>query len=235
MSTPATEPTPSLLHVTEHAHGELRPRAATLHVTLTAVRFFSGGAALAKSEELRKLVDALVACGVPETAVSLAGASLDVSTGLFSRSSSVTYRVRVHVTELDLLAAVLEAISSAKQATLEGIAWDHGPGGLDGPDGVDELLAECAKRAAAKARRLAAALGATLAGIHEVHEERLGEPAPGHAFGENDVRLARVVACARARARIDHELAGLDLAPPRPVTVLVRVAYRLSSDSPPAP
>lgn len=232
MSTPAIEPTPSLLHVSEHAHGELRPRAATLHVKLTAVRFFSGGAALAKSEELRKLVDALVACGVPETSVSLAGASLDVSTGLFSRSSSVTYRVRVHVTELDLLAAVLEAISSAKQATLERIAWEHGH---EGPDGIDELLAECATRAAAKARRLAAALGATLAGIHEVHEEQLGDPQAPPALGEHDVRMARVVACSKARARIDHELAGLELAPPRPITVLVRVAYRLSSGSPPAP
>jgi uncharacterized protein YggE len=226
-----TTPAPSLLHVTEQAHGELRPRAATLHVTLTAFRFFSGGAALAKSEELRKLVDALVACGVPETAVSLAGASLDVSTGLFSRSSSVTYRVRVHVTELDLLASVLEAISSAKQATLDRIAWDHGH---DGPDGVDQLLAECAARAAAKARRLAAALGATLDGIHEVHEEQLGDSAP-RPF-DDDVRMARVVACAKARARssIDHELAGLELAPPRPITVLVRVAYRLSSGSTPA-
>lgn len=225
MTTPAA---PSLLHVTEQAHGELRPRAATLHVTLTAVRFFSGGAALAKSEELRKLVDALVACGVPESAVSLAGASLDVSTGLFSRSSSVTYRVRVHVTELDLLASVLEAISSAKQATLDRIAWDHGH------EATEQLLADCAARAAAKARRLAAALGATLDGIHEVHEEQLGDP-PRSAF-DDDVRMARVVACHKARAKssIDHELAGLDLAPPRPITVLVRVAYRLSSGSTPA-
>jgi hypothetical protein len=225
MTTPAT---PSLLHVTEQAHGELRPRAATLHVTLTAVRFFSGGAALAKSEELRKLVDVLAACGVGESAVSLAGASLDVSTGLFSRSSSVTYRVRVHVTELDLLASVLEAISSAKQATLERIVWDHGH------DGTELLLADCAARAAAKARRLAAALGATLAGIHEVHEEQLGATPAVHTVDDAEVRMARVVHAARARSSIDHELAGLELAPPRPITVIVRVAYRLSSGSPPA-
>ncbi len=227
MTTPAT---PSLLHVTEQAHGELRPRAATLHVTLTAVRFFSGGAALAKSEELRRLVDALAACGVGESAVSLAGASLDVSTGLFSRSSSVTYRVRVHVTELDLLASVLEAISSATQATPERMVWDHGHAG------TEQLLADCAARAAAKARRLAAALGATLAGIHEVHEEQLGAAPAVHALDAAEgMRMARVVHAARARSSIDHELAGLDLAPPRPITVLVRVAYRLSPGSPPAP
>jgi uncharacterized protein YggE len=232
MSTPEPSTVPSLLHVTEQAHGELRARAATLHVTLTATRFFSGKAALAKSEELRRLVEALREVGVPESEIALAGANLEVDTGVFSRSSTVTYRVRVHVTELDTVAGVLDAITSAKQATLTHIDWDHSG------DGTEQLLADCAARAAAKARRLAAALGAALGSIHEVHEEEIVEPMAPSTLGgfDFDVRMARIVSASKARHKsIEQELAGLELAPPRPVSVRVRIAYRLSPASPPAP
>ena len=219
---------PSLLHVTVETSGELPPRAARILVTLTGCMLFSGRAAITKRVELRELAGALTERGIPDAAISLEGAAIDVSTGLFSRSSSVTYRVRVHVTELDLIAGVLDAIASAKQAKLTHIDWDHG-------SGSDELVAECAERAAAKARRLAAALGATLEGIHEVREEQIVEPRaepPGmFAMGGIDSHVAPM----RARkASIGDELAGLDLAPTKPIAVRVRVAYRLSSGCRPA-
>lgn len=217
---------PSLLHVTVEATGELPPRAARIHVTLTASKLFSGRAALTKSEELRALAGALTERGLPDAAISLEGAAIDVSTGLFSRSSSVTYRVRVHVTELDLLAGVLDAITSAKQAKLTHIDWDHGTGS-------DDLVAECAERAATKARRLAAALGATLGEIHEVREEQLVEPrAEVPAMFAMAAMDSHVVAMKRREKSIGDELAGLDLAPTKPIAVRVRVAYRLAGARP---
>jgi len=209
---------PSLLHVSEQSTGTTRPRAAHVHVTLSGSKLFSGRAALAKSDELRRLVDALRERRVPEDAIALEGASIDVSTGLFSRSSSVTYRLRIHVTDLELVPAVLETVADAKQATLTHISWDYS-GGASEP-----LLAECAARAASKAKRLAAALGVTLGDIHEVREDDLGEqqPMPHRVH-------AMQVGAMRTRASMASDFAGLDLAPAKQITVQVRIAYRLAS------
>lgn len=212
--------TESLLHVCEQAWGIARPTAAILHVTLTGTKLFSGRAALTKSEELRKLVEALRERGVSEDAIALEGAHIDVSTGLFSRSSSVTYRASVRLLDLELLAPALDAIASAKQATLSHVEWDFRGAR------VDELLADCATRAVAKAKRLAASLGVTLGGVHEVREEEMGD-----AHGMPHVRCAAMaggmISAMKGRASVSSELEGLDLAPTKSVGVRVLIAYRV--------
>ncbi|NVB79096.1 MAG: SIMPL domain-containing protein [Kofleriaceae bacterium] len=210
---------PPLLHVSEQAWGAVRARTATLHVHLAASKLFSGRAALTKSEELRKLAEALRERGLSPDALTLEGAMVDVSTGLFTRSSTVTYRVQIQITDLDLVASVLEVISEAKQATLTHITWDH-----RGSSTGDDLLALCATRAAAKAKRLAAALGVTLGAVHEVRESEIGEPEPIARTGADamyQVGLAK-------RRSIGDELAGIDLAPTKQIGVRVDLAYRVS-------
>lgn len=217
----------SLLHVTEHAWDDARPRGAAVHVTLTASKLFSGRAALTKSEELRRLVDALGARGLPEDAVALEGAQLDVSTGLFTRSSSVRYQVRVQVTDLERLADVLEVIADSKQATLTHITWDHA-------GATDELVAACGARAAAKATRLATALGVTLGDVAEVHEEELADTQPA-PVSFVDASLPSPRAVAYRQRSVAHELVGLELAPTKRVGVRVHVAYRVNPGSRAAP
>jgi len=209
------------LHVSELAWGELKPRAAFLHLTLCADKLFSGRAAFEKAVELRRLIEALAAHRIPDSAVALQGATLDVSTGLFTRSSSVTYRVRIHLTNLDQVPDALGAIADAKQARLTHIEWDY----AGGP--TDDLLAECAARAAGKAKRLATALGVGLAAVHRVEEEILGDLyEPCVSLGAPTAQ----VAVARKLASVGTELAGLDLAPTKKVGVRVRVAYTLKAD-----
>src|SRR5688572_4954623 len=137
------------IHVSDEAWGDIKPRAALVHVTLTADKLFSGRAALDKAVELRRLVTGLTEHGLPETALSLAGAALDVSTGLFTRSSSVTYRVRIRIDDPDRLADALDAVAQCKQARLTHIEWDYAG------SANDELLVECAIRTMAKAKRIA--------------------------------------------------------------------------------
>ena len=103
-----------LIHVCDQAWGSVRPRAATVHITLTGSKLFSDRSALTKSEELRRLVDTLRERGLPADAIGLEGATLDVSTGLFTRSSSVTYRVSVRIADLEKLPTVLETVADAK-------------------------------------------------------------------------------------------------------------------------
>jgi len=224
MTTTTTISDLPLLHVCEQAWGDARARTAAVHVTLTASKLFSGRAALTKSEELRRLVGALREHGIPEDAISLEGASLDVSTGLFSRSSSVTYRVRIQVANLDLIAAVLETIADAKQATLTHITRDHSG------NTTESLLAECAARAADKAKRLAASLGVTLGAAHEVREEEHGtHPPPQQQYPQQVFAMAGMVMRKRsATSTMTEELGGLDLAPTQRVGVTVRIAYRVA-------
>lgn len=212
----------SLIHVSEQAWGEVRPQAAFVHVTLTADKLFSGRAAFEKAEELSKLAKALFTRGLPDDALSLEGASIDVSTGLFSRASSVTYRVRIHVTQIDDLPSVLDAVAQAKQATLTNISWDY-----KGPSqGATELLRDCAARAYAKAKVLATALGVSIAAIHSVQEEALDEsvPYPVCAAPKGVVRAKR--------GSIADQFGGIDLVPTRKQGVRVQIACRLASSSP---
>src|SRR5512134_2615736 len=118
--------TDNFIHVSEEAWGEQRPRAVSIHLILTADKFFSGRAAFDKAVELRKLVMALGERDFPDTAVALTGATLDVSTGLFTKSSSVTYRVRVHVADVERLPDALDAIAESKQARVTHLDWDYG-------------------------------------------------------------------------------------------------------------
>jgi hypothetical protein len=209
--------TQPLIHVCEQVWGTTRPRATTIHVTLTGSKLFSDRCALTKSEELRRLVEALRERGLPDDAVALEGATLDVSTGLFTRSSSVTYRASIRVADLERLPLVLETISECKQATLTHMVWDYAGGA------AEELIAECAIRAVAKAKRLAAALGVPLGPLHEVHEESLGEHAP-HAYPA--AAYPEVSGAVRMRkGSVASELAGLELAPTKQVGVRVRLAY----------
>ena len=210
----------SLLHVTELAQTAVRPRCGALHVSLTALNLFSGRAALTKSEELRQLDTALAGRGLPD-ALSLEGASLDVDTGLFSRSSTVTYRAVVRVTDLELLPAALEVVSEAKQATLSFLSWEYPT------SAPDELVAACAAAAAAKARTLARALGVTLGGLHEARTETDAPPA-----GPQVVHLGGRYGVMKARtSSVTSELAGLDVGPTRQLGVRVSLAFATAASS----
>ncbi|MDX2091074.1 MAG: SIMPL domain-containing protein [Kofleriaceae bacterium] len=211
--------TASLLHVSETAWGDAAPRAADIHVDLKADRLFSGDAAFENAKELRRLIVALTAQGIPEDAIALQGATLDISAGLFTTSSSVMYRARIRLEDLALLGGAIDAITECKHATLRWIEWDY-----RGGDVTSALLAECAARALAKARTFAAALGTAIDGIHAVHEEELALTTSIAAMQHDECSRSTM---ARARS-VGSELAGLDLAPTKKVGVCVRVACKIS-------
>jgi hypothetical protein len=206
------------IHVSEQAWAEISPRAALVHVTLSADRLFSGRAALEKAGELRKLVVALRERAIPESSIALEGASLDVSTGLFSKSSSVTYRVRI-AASADKLPEVLEVIAAAKQANLTNVEWDYPVGP------TDELVAECTLEAAARGRHIAATLGVAIGRVHRVEvtpiDDGYADPT-SVARGGYRMRLSSMAT----------ELSGIELAPTKKIGVRVAIAYALSADTP---
>lgn len=220
------ESTPDLrtLEVHDSATGEVPPTSVDLHVVLTGERFFQGRAAFEKAEELRKLAEALAKIGVPSSALSLEGASIDVSTGLFSRSSSVTYRVRIRLEDLELLGGVLELVSEAKKATLSRLAWSYDGGSAE----EGELLDIAGARAVAKAKRLASAVGARLGALRTVREDRQGEEPiePPMPLGMGPMRASSMQGPGGPPG-VASELGGLELAPKRRLTVHVHLSYAL--------
>jgi uncharacterized protein YggE len=211
----------SVLEVHDLASGEVAPTSAFVHLVLTGDRLFSGRAAFEKAEELRRLATSLAGAGVPQTALALEGASLDVSSGVFTKSSSVTYRVRVLVEDLDKLGSVLDAVAEAKKASLTELTWNYD----SNVEAEHALLRKAGERAAAKARVLAAAVGAQLGAIHSVREAR-----EEHGTQRHEVLLGMGPARARAGS-VAQEFAGLELAPKKKVTVRVTIAYAVSSSA----
>jgi len=221
-----TTANPSIIEVTEHAWSELVPQAAIVHARLTASKLFTGRAPIANAAELRRLADALAARDLPEDALALDGVALDVSSGLFTRSSSVTYRVRIHVRDVDRVPAVIDAIAACKDATLSHVFWDYTG---DSPAMI-ALLATCAARALAKAQTIADALEVTIDGVHEVHEHVEPDPAPAPApMACFDAPVAR-----RRSESVERQLAGLELAPRKQHGVSVRLVCRIAPRAAPA-
>jgi uncharacterized protein YggE len=209
-------PTLALIEAVDSATAEIAPTSVSVDITLTGDKFFSGNAAFSKAEELRRLAEALASRGIPKAALSLAGATVDVSSGMFTKSSSVTYRVRVVVEDLDLLGSVLDAVSEAKKASLMRLDWNYDDHGAE----ERQLLRTAGERAAAKARVLAESVGGRLGALHSVREERIAELLHEVTYG-----AAPVAARMRAGGSIAEELGGLELAPKKQVMVRVAVAY----------
>lgn len=210
-------PTLAVIEAVDSAKADISPISASVHITLTGDKFFSGNAAFSKAEELRKLAEALEGRGIPKAALSLVGATVDVSSGVFTKSSSVTYRVRIVVEDLELIGSVLDIVSEAKKASLTRLEWNYD----DYSEEERQLLRTAGQRAAAKARALAESVGQKLGALHSAREERIAEtPQRGEV-----AHLGAAPPMMRARNSVAEELGGLELAPKRQVMVRVAVAY----------
>ena len=210
-------PTLAVIEAVDSATADISPISASVHVTLTGDKFFSGNAAFSKAEEVRKLAEALESRGIPKAALSLVGATVDVSSGVFTKSSSVTYRVRIVVEDLELLGSVLDTVSEAKKASLTRLEWNYD----DHSEEERQLLRTAGERAAAKALALAESVGEKLGALHSAREERVAETPQRGEVASYGVAPAMM----RARGSVAEELGGLELAPKRQVMVRVAVAY----------
>jgi len=147
-------------------------------VTVQGSALVTGRAALTKAKEVSRLVEELAKCGLAPADITLMGVHAEVTSGFLGRSSSATYRLRVRCSNLEHLPDVLGAVTSAKNAQLEGLAWQY----PDSPEQQAQWLRICVQQTNLKAQAVAEALGARLVGIHSLSEqplhEREGRPVP---------------------------------------------------------
>lgn len=210
-----------VIEIEERWVDEVRASAAELSVQVHGERLFGGEAALEKAREVRALVEALVACGLDAEDVSLTGLRAHVSTGLFTKSSSAYYTLRVRVDDLARLTDVFDAVTRAEQATLLGIRWVHEPSDAV----VGGWLGRCARRARAAADHLAEALGARIEGVAHCRSEVLGRD----RLEPDQVYLHAVAGAAplRKRASLAESLDTTELAPSRRMGVRATIGFRI--------
>ncbi len=221
------DPTPHV-DVTEQLLEDVPASGARLHVSITDSEAFTGQAALKQAKEVRRLLQGLGRQGIVEEQVSLQSVYIDVKEGIFSKSSSATYRLAVRCEDLDLLPGALDAITSQKNCTLGRIEWLY--------EGADALrlgwLQRCIHKARAKAEAMCQALGQPLGEVLRLQEQALGDPqeeelrtAPQAGFGEELMLTAR----RRGGGSIAAELPASELAPTRRMGVRVLARYRIGA------
>ena len=195
---------------------ELEASYADLLVAVKGSSFVTGNAALTKAREVAALVAALAGAGIPQADVRVEDISVQIESGLLTKSSSASYTLKVRCAKLDTLADVLGAITSQKSVQLHRIDWGY-------PDS-DELwtgwYVDCATRATARAKQIAAALGVKVLGVNrfavpEVTAARAASgdsPAPGMGM---------------MRARMSSADLGLAVSHTKRVEVKVAVEFRV--------
>lgn len=214
------EPSDVITVCASHAQDVSADRA-DLFVVITGASLVTGNAALSKAREVRQLVADLAGAGIAESDVRLQGIHAQTASGVLGKSSSATYRLKIHVANLDRLADVLGAVTSQKNTTLRTIVWGY-------PDDAENVRAawldDCIRRANEKARRIAASLGVTLRGVQSFTESFVDEEEPPHFAHDLDA-----LAFSRRRAApLTSEDLGLEVSHAKRVEMRVTVAYHVS-------
>src|SRR5947207_1968070 len=84
--------------------------------------------------------------------------AMEQSSGFMGKSSSATYSLLIHCSELDRLADILGIITSQKNTTIRYIEWGY----EEDTEAKNRWLALCIERANVKAQIIAASLRVTI-------------------------------------------------------------------------
>ncbi|HSL30836.1 MAG TPA: SIMPL domain-containing protein [Anaerolineales bacterium] len=210
---------PDTIKVSASHREEIFASHANLYVTVKGSSVVGGNEAMKKAREVSQLVEALTRFGLSQDAVQLLGVHIETSSGALLKSSSATYRLRVHLQSLDSLTEILDIIASQKNATLERIEWKY----------PEEAAQEHALEAAiakgkAKAEKVAAAMGVKLLGVYEFMENTFDEERPPMPFQAMEMSMK-----SRAMAMADQPSLNMEIQHSKTVNVNIDIWYRVSS------
>ena len=209
---------PDTIKVSASHKEEIYANRADLFVTVKGSSLVSGDAALKKAKEVNQLVEALTSVGLGPEAIHLQGVHLETAGGALLKSSSATYRLKVHCGKLDQLAELLDILASQKNAALERIAWKY-PEEVAREKGMETAL-ELAK---ARAAKVANSLGVKVLGVYDFIENVYDEEIQ-HPF------LAAQAMPMRAAGKASPEPSlGMDIQHSKTVHVSVEIWYRVSA------
>lgn len=212
------ESKPDTIKVSVAHREEIFASHANLHVTVRGSSVVSGNEAMKKAREVNQLVEALTHFGLSPDSVQLLGVHIETSSGTLLKSSSATYRLRVHLETLDSLAEVLDIIASQKNATLERIEWKYPE-----QDAQERGLESAIAKGKAKAEKVASAMGVKLLGVYDFMENTFDEERPPMPFQAVERSMKTFAAVA------DQPSLGMDIQHSKTIHVNVEIWYRVSS------
>lgn len=215
---------PDTIEVSVELKKELVAEGAEFFVSVAGESFFTGTSALKKAREIAQLVADLKNCGIEESDIRLESVTAKTSSGLLGRSSSATYRLRINCPRMELAADVLGAITSQKNTELSHIEWRYE--GND-PGSRQRWLDEATTRVHEKARRVAANLGTTLAGVYDYQEQWSDEQRYAIGLAGDDLESADYDSGIRRRKMAGEDL-GLAISHRKEITLRIEVEYHVS-------
>jgi uncharacterized protein YggE len=205
-----------LIEVFAEYEEDVAAKSVDLFVDVEGSSLVTGRAALNKAREVHQLVESLAAVGVAEEQIFVEDIHAKATSGIFSKGSSASYRLRIHCHSLERLGDVLGAITSQQNVSLGHMEW-----------GYDETVAASARRLAScagiameKAQAVAEALGVRLGAPHRMGEvpPKLAEPAT--------LAPAMFAGVSRARAMSQEDL-GLSVSHHRKVVTRLSASFRV--------
>jgi uncharacterized protein YggE len=212
------ETKPDTIKVSTTHREEILATHANLHVTVKGSSIVSGSEAMKKAKEVNQLVEALTSFGLKSEAVTLQGVHIETASGVLLKSSSATYRLKIHVEDLNQLADLLDIVSSQKNATLERIEWKY-----DEEQAKENGLNIALEKAKAKAQKVASSLNVKLLGVYDLIESSYDEEAPPMFQPQ-----ARMMAKRGGAADAEPSL-GMDIQHNKTIHINLEIWYRVSS------
>lgn len=210
-----------LITVRETSSSDVTASAAKLAVRISGQSFFSGTEAFRKAAEVASLNSALRELGLAEGDIQLLNVSMEVESGLLTRSSSATYHLAVDCKSIDLLGRVLSEISSQKNSKLAAISWQY-----TDIEKTKRALTQAAVRAAKEsACAVADSLGVSLLGVHKLTYDLSGL--------DTELRVPNVSGYAlRSRKATTEPLDSLDLSHTTTIAVTVTADFMVDTFTP---
>lgn len=207
-----------LIVISAEHQEELAADSAEILVDVQGSSFVTGRAVFQKAKEVARLVQALDECPTPIRGddISLESVQAEITSGILTRSSSATYRLRIHCRDLEALPDALGVVTSAKNARLCELEWRY-------PDSAERQAAWLARSIAIaniKAAAAASALGTRIVGVHRLLEANAQPQTMDYP------RTAPMVESASLGRRRKLEL-GMELGHKKQVMVSVTVEYRI--------
>ena len=209
---------PDTIKVSASHREEIFASHANFYVTVKGSSVVSGNEAMKKAREVNQLVEALTRFGLSPDAIQLLGVHIETSSGALLKSSSATYRLRIHLETLDSLAEVLDIVASQKNATLERIEWKY-PEQEAQERGLESAIA----KGKAKAEKVAATMGVKLLGVYDFMENTFDEERPPLPFQALERSMKSFAAVA------DQPSLSMDIQHSKTIQVNVDIWYRVSS------
>jgi uncharacterized protein YggE len=213
---------PSAIEVSAHHEEDVAADRVDLFVDVEGSSLFTGRAALSKAREVHQLVNELALVGIPEDQIFIESVRATTTSGIFSKSSSARYSLRVHCRSIERLGDVLGAIASQKNVSMNQMDWGYD----ESPTASARRLGACAAIAKEKARAIADALGVRLGAPYRICEVvPRAEPGPPSAI------MPSFAGVARARASMSQDDLGLSVSHHRKIVTRISASFRVVSET----